>query len=165
MNDDTPTFEGFDEPTQNWTKFPNVLIRELPRISSLGELKVILYVLRHTWGFHETEKRISLDEFQYGRKRRGGSRLDSGIGMGLSAIRRGIARAVEHGYLIMREDARDKGRIKRYYQLNMIEVNSQGYQNDTPGVLKEDPRVIERKPRTWKETLETNRSNFYFLLH
>ena len=79
------TVEGFAEPEQNWSKLPHQLIEALPLIETIGEMKVILYVLRHTWGYHDDEKKITLDEFCNGRKRRDGSRLDGGTGLDSTA--------------------------------------------------------------------------------
>ena len=56
-------FTGFNEPKENWSKLPNEFVDALPMIETIGEMKVILYILRHTWGFHDDEKKITLDEF------------------------------------------------------------------------------------------------------
>ena len=112
-------FKGFEFPRQNWTKIPHALINELHRFSTKGELAVVLYVLRHTWGFQDQWKRITLDEFQHGRKRKDGSRMDGGVGMARNSILKGIDRAVEDGFLHVETDAKDAARIKKYYRLNM----------------------------------------------
>ena len=71
-------FDGFDIPKENWSKLPNALIAALPLFTSASELKVVLYVLRHTWGYQEFDnpKSITLDELAHGRKRKNGTRLD-----------------------------------------------------------------------------------------
>src|SRR5579859_7062430 len=99
-----PTFQGFEEPESNWSKLPHQLIEALPEITSLAELKVILYILRHTWGYHESCKRISQDEFENGRKKQHGERLDPGTGMSTNAIKDGIARAIKHGFIRVETD-------------------------------------------------------------
>jgi len=111
------TFPGFVPPTENWSKLPHVLIEALPLIETVGELKIILYVLRHTWGYHETEKRISQDEFENGRKRKDGTRLDPGTGLSRNTIKDGIKRAVAHGFIIVETDDHDKARIQHWYRL------------------------------------------------
>lgn len=143
-------FQGFGTPEENWSKLPHSLIAALPTIKSASELKVILYILRHTWGFHETEKRISLDEFANGRKKRGGSRMDGGTGMSIPAIRNGIKRAIEHGFITVETDNSDKARVKKYYSLNQT---VRKLQSDCKKVT---PRVQESCNRTKKETIETN---------
>jgi hypothetical protein len=110
-------FPGFPEPKENWSKLPHTLIEYLHLIKSAGELNVILYVLRHTWGYHDTEKKITLDEFKNGRKRKDGTRIDKGTGLAKVTIISGIKKAVEHGFLKVETDDTDRGRIKKYYSL------------------------------------------------
>ena len=112
-------FAGFEFPRQNWTKIPHALIDELHRFSTKGELAVVLYVLRHTWGFQDQWKKITLDEFENGRKRKDGSRMDGGVGMRKQAILKGIERAVEDGFLRVKKDTRDAARVEKHYMLNM----------------------------------------------
>ena len=131
------SFEGFDEPVENWSKLPHQFIDMLPSITSFGEIKVLIYTLRHTWGFHESEKRISLDEYQYGRKTKGGGRMDCGTGLSRPTIIAGISAAVKHGYLLVREDNRDLARKKRFYTLRI-----------KTGVKKVYRRSKESLPRT-----------------
>ena len=143
-------FAGFDQPKANYSKLPHTLIDELSNITSESELKVILYILRHTWGYHDTEKKITIDEFCNGRKRSDGSRIDGGCGITSNAVKGGIAKAVEHGYIVVEEDARDLARIKRYYSINSGGQKLMvGGQTLTPGVSQVDPR-------TEKDTIERN---------
>lgn len=109
----------FGEPKENWSKLPHVLTDEyLSQFTSLSELKVVLYILRHTWGYHEEYKRITIDEFANGRKKKDGARMDTGCGMSENAIRDGLKRAIAHEFIFMHEDASDAARIKRYYSLD-----------------------------------------------
>ncbi|MCP4990832.1 MAG: hypothetical protein GY928_33765 [Colwellia sp.] len=152
---------GWDEPTANYSKLPHQFIDRLPLITTLAEIKVLIYVLRHTWGFGESNKRISLDELKNGRKKKDGTRIDKGTGLSKPSLRSGIAKAIEHGYLFVAEDSSDKARIKRLYSLTeqgiqeQIEQN-QGYRIFTPEVKNLYPRGKESLPRTKKETLERN---------
>src|SRR3990172_8637280 len=111
-------FDGFNEPKANYSKLPHILIDTLPLIDSLAEMKVILYVLRHTWGFQEYQeaKRITMDEFENGRKSKG-RRIDGGIKMVRNSIKAGIKQAVEHGFLIQERDDKDEGRSSYVYYL------------------------------------------------
>src|SRR5690349_13420247 len=58
--DETPQFIGFDTPQQNWSKLPHQFVNLLNVIDSIAELKVTLYILRHTWGFSEYELPVHL---------------------------------------------------------------------------------------------------------
>lgn len=165
------SFAGFDSPESNWSKLPHQLIAAFPLIETLGEALVILYVLRHTWGFGDEEKWITMDEFMQGRKRRDGTRFDNGTGLTAPTIRDGLARAVEHGFLIVRTDDSDKARIRHYYALHAISDAAVGERSFPPDRKKFSPRGKEvfplgkdslqrseketdrKKPK--KETLET----------
>ena len=119
----TDLFAGFAHPKDgNYTCIPNGFIEhELSKIDNMAELKVVLYAMRHTWGYQEYGmwKRISVDEFAHGRKRKNGERMDSGTGLGITATKAGIKRAVEHGYLMAGFDRSDLARIQKYYYLRM----------------------------------------------
>ena len=91
-NNSPPRFTGFDSPRQNWFKMPNEWIEFCADISSIAEIKVVQYVMRHTWGHHEygIRKRISLDEFMNGRKRKDGSRMDRGTSLSKPSVISGL---------------------------------------------------------------------------
>ena len=144
-------FEGFEDPKENWSKLPHVLIEALPMIETVSEFKVIVYILRHTWGYHDDEKRITLDEFANGRKRKNGSRIDCGTGLTIPSIRDGLKRAIRHGFIEHRQDASDKARVKNFYTLKM-----RGKKVLHPECKEDSASVKESIPRTEKETLETN---------
>lgn len=143
-------FQGFESPKENWSKLPHELINHLHLMTSEAEVKIVLYILRHTWGFGDDEKKITIDEFCNGRKRRDGSRLDNGIGLSINSVRDGIARAIEHGFIEMTEDATDKGRIKRYYHLRGSELDSQKL---IPRGSEVDTHLSEVDTRTEKDTV------------
>ncbi len=147
-------FQGFNEPRQNWSKLPHQLIDALPEIETIGEMKVIVYTLRHTWGYQDDYKKITLDEFQYGRKQKNGERIDSGTGLTRPTIIDGIKRAIKHGFLFEHTDSTDPARVKKFYSLT-----EGGLKVFTPDVKSFYPRGKEVLPRTEKETLETNKRN------
>lgn len=149
-----PLFEGFDLPQENWSKLPHAFIEALPQITSLAEMKVILYILRHTWGYREFDdpKTITADEFAHGRKYKDGSRIDNGIGMGEPAIRAGLKNAVEHGFINVDIDDRDKARIEKSYKLAMKQ-DDQRVDNRPSGLLKSTPGSMIIDPRSEKETV------------
>lgn len=152
-----PKFEGFNPPIENWSKLPHQLINALHIIETEAELKVILYILRHTWGYHDEEKKITIDEFCNGRKRRNGSRLDKGTGLSSNSVKDGIKRAIKHGFIEVDEDTTDKARIKKYYRLSEVDHQQKPEgQKLTPWGSEVDPLPSEVDPRTEKETEETN---------
>src|SRR5579859_4294234 len=144
-------FAGFGEPAKNFSELPHDLIAALPLFETLAELKVVLYILRHTWGYHEYDepKRITLDEFEHGRKNRKGIRVDGGIGMARNSILNGLERATEHGFISTETNDSDKARIEKFYSLRM-------FKDCTSDVQQLHPGIPEIEHRTEKTTLETN---------
>lgn len=115
-------FEGFPHPdTEYFTRVPNECFEICARIDNLAELKIVLYMIRHTWGFQEYDKfkKITIDEFSQGRKRSDRTRMDDGTGLGITAVKDGIRKAVQHGYLIAVDSEGEPGWRKKYYALKM----------------------------------------------
>lgn len=142
-------FDGFEDPKENYSKLPHSFIEQLPRFKSASEIKVVLYILRHTWGFQDTEKRITLDEFERGRKMRDGKRMDGGVGMARGSIRLGLKQAEAHGFIRRESDGKDKARQSYYYSLIVRNEPAEGQ--------KLTPRGAETDNRSEKETLERNK--------
>jgi hypothetical protein len=118
-----PPFVGFTQASIQDASFlmPTLWINVCAEIDNLAELKVVQYVLRHTWGYHDyaNMKHITIDEFVNGRKCATGERMDFGTGLSRPAVKDGLARAIEHGLLVCIVDDRDKAKIKKYYALHM----------------------------------------------
>ena len=117
----TPRFPGFSKPEANFFRLPNEWTDITASITSLAEVKVVEYVLRHTWGYSEYDivKKITTDEFMRGRKGKDGNRIDHGTGLSNKSVIEGLHKAVEHGLLEVETDDRDKARIKKCYKLKM----------------------------------------------
>lgn len=97
---------GFEEPCQNYYRLPNAWLDQLASIRktyrnrSLAPIKVLEYILKHTWGWQRFESGVilSLDELQNG-KRWGHRRSDSGTGLSINAIRKSLASLEDLGYI------------------------------------------------------------------
>src|SRR5712692_7217559 len=86
-------FKGFRSP--NYTQVPDEFFDELLAALSLGELKVLLYVMRRTFGFKKGSDRISKSQLENGIvKRATGEALDHGTGLSRRAIRLAVQRLV-----------------------------------------------------------------------
>lgn len=138
QNTSTPSpqptpFPGFTRPEQNWFKLPNDWTNITADITSLAELKLVEYVLKHTWGYQEYgyTKQITTDEFMHGRRRKDGHRMDKGTGLSNRSVIDGLKKAVAHGFLIEEVDDSDKGRVKKCYALRMLSHG--GPVHDLPG--------------------------------
>ena len=157
------TFPGFLPPSENWSKLPHELIDAMAGMNA-AELKVVLYILRHTWGYGDALKQISIDEFCKGRQRADGSRIDNGCGLSPNSVRSGLDAAVQHGMITVTVDDSDAARIRKFYAIRM--AGESGVQNLRAGVQKLNPDAQKLNPglpkiehRTEKETLERNSVN------
>jgi hypothetical protein len=144
-------FQGFRRPTQNWYALPNEWTDITAKINSLAELKVIEYVLRHTWGFNRgwgKFQRISTEEFSNGRKRKKGGRIDQGTGLSQSSVYEGLKKAVRDGYLVEQIDKRDLGRITKSYKVRMTEEDPSPNTGDhLPEIGEDIPKIGDRSSK------------------
>src|ERR671914_3004734 len=74
-----PTFPGFQFP--NTTQIPNEVFDTLMSHLSGGELKVLLYICRRTFGFRKDSDCISLSQIAHGITTKTGRVLDHGTGL------------------------------------------------------------------------------------
>lgn len=168
-DDEKKPFSGFLPPERNYFPMPNVWTDITSEIDSLAELKIIEYVIRHTWGYQEYDitKTITHDEFMFGRKRKDGSRQDKGTGLSEKSVKDGTKRAILHGYIYCEVDDRDRARIKKSYALKMIPsaggIDStpqnkrdtfypSGREIVSPGPGNTTPRSGDSTPRSEKDT-------------
>lgn len=155
-------FTGFDKPSQNFSKLPHKFIEQLPSFETMAEIKVVIYLLRHTWGFSEygKPKRITTDEFMNGRKKSNGERMDNGTGLSNNSVISGLEKAVEHGFIVVEVDDTDKARIEKCYCLNMSDVQDLHSETDMQDLhtIPQDVHSSYAKvaQRTEKETKEKN---------
>src|SRR3954465_5970122 len=74
-----PPFRGFSGP--NYTPVPDELFDELLVELSGAELKVLLYIIRRTFGFKRDSDNISLSQMLNGIRTQDGRALDRGVGL------------------------------------------------------------------------------------
>jgi hypothetical protein len=131
--DEECVFLGFNTSFNGYSQLPNEWLDDIvSQIDNVAELKIVLYVYRHTWGYqekkvnpddpakHDEIKHITTDEFMHGRKRKDGSRIDRGTGLSNRSVIDGTRNAVKHGYITEEIDDTDKGRVAKSYALNMM---------------------------------------------
>ncbi len=165
-------YEGFGLPENNYFRMPKEWTDITSKITSIAEVKVVEYILKHTWGYQEygLQKKITTDEFIHGRRRKDGTRLDNGTGLDAKSVRSGLRKAVVHGLIVEVIDDRDKGRIKKYYSIRMraaisseedIEDHQGKYSPQIGNISPPDGEIIPSRGvkfphRTEKDTLERN---------
>lgn len=116
------TFQGFQSP--NYTQVPDELFDELLAVLSGSELKVVLYIIRRTFGFKKTSDNISLSQMLNGITTRDGRQLDRGVGLSKSTLLQAVRGCTEKGLIIpTRRESSERGNEPTNYRLNLIAVN------------------------------------------
>ena len=112
-------FQGFDNPTT--TPTPDLLFDHIMQELNQAELKVLLYIIRRTFGFKKKFDDISLNQLVDGIRTKEGKVLDRGTGLSKSAVARAL-RALKEKHLIEATQNMDpeKGYLPTTYSLNII---------------------------------------------
>ena len=84
----TTEFAGFQSP--NYTIVPDELFDRLLSILSGAELKVLMYIIRRTFGFKKEADSISFNQICNGIKTAGGQVIDQGTGLATSTAQDAI---------------------------------------------------------------------------
>ena len=115
------SFRGFPPIKSNFTAIPNLFFDELlSEIKSVAELKVLLYIFRHTYGWQKRFDCISLSQFVSGVITREGVKVDNGIGIDKKSVLRGIDGCLERGTILKWSDG-FRGREQVWYFINTEE--------------------------------------------
>lgn len=125
MSDDVPVavplpqFDGWDTP--HFTPVPDQLFDDwLPHLSE-AELKVLLYIMRRTYGFKKDQDAISLRQMAEGITTRNGKRLDHGAGITQRSVQRAVPMLLEKGLIqALPQRAPDGGYAATIYRLRLL---------------------------------------------
>jgi hypothetical protein len=123
-------YAGFGVPT--FTQIPDDFIDEVAPHLKEGELRVMLYIMRRTYGFGKLEDRISINQLCNGITTRDGRRLDWGTGMSRSAVRRGVDGCIKKGLLVVTREQSENGE----YETNLYALRFR------PGVVLEENHPV-----------------------
>jgi hypothetical protein len=112
------TFKGFSSP--NFTTVPDEFFDDLaPRLTG-AELKVVLYIIRRTFGFKKQSDNISISQMLNGIVKRDGQRLDLGAGLSKPTLMVAIRGLTEKRVILPTKQFDFKGGcIATNYRLNM----------------------------------------------
>ena len=110
-------FEGFSSPT--YTQVPDELFDQLLPDLSGSETKILLYIIRRTFGFKKDSDDISLSQLVKGIHTKGGTQLDRGTGLSKAAVASGLKSLEAKGILIShRNRSKEKGDQATTYSLH-----------------------------------------------
>ncbi len=125
--------ESKTQRAQNFTRLPNdILDRWLPEVTG-AELKVLLYIARRTFGFHEDQAAIGLQRICTGIPGK-----DRGTGLHLETAHAAVTRLVAKGLVVCNGGSGTRNGVRSTYSINL-----QGGANLTEnpkGDLTENPK-------------------------
>ena len=151
------SFDGFDSP--NTTPVPDVLFDVLAPELAEAELRVLLYIIRRTYGFKKHSDNISLKQLVEGIRTRDGRVLDNGAGVAKSAASRAVQGLTAKGIIFAtRNRSPEKGDEPTTYRLRVKgdpaeaaparEVAAPVFSTSTRGgPPKEHVRVLQENPQ------------------
>lgn len=132
----TQPFAGFHSPS--YTQVPDDLFDQLLPDLTESELKVLLYIVRRTFGFKKRADAITLEQLCSGITRRTGEVLDRGTGLKRPTVLQAL-RALKEAHIInaLPTMAADGGSGPTLYSLNVLSAH--------PG--EDDPRTGPAMPK------------------
>ncbi len=126
-------FRGFRSP--NYTMVPDELFDEVMADLSGAELKVLLYIIRRTYGFKKQRDDISLNQICHGITTRGGQVLDHGTGLSRSTVKVALHTLLARNIIIAdHRESSQHGYEATTYQLNIAAPEGKPGQ-DPPGPI------------------------------
>jgi Bacteriophage replication protein O len=151
-------YDGFSSP--NGTIVPDDVFDLLAPQLTEAELRVLLYIIRRTFGFKRDTDNISLKQLVEGIRTKDGRILDRGSGLSKSAASRGVKGLIEKGIIIAtRNRSVEKGDEPTTYSLRF--KDEPVFSKRTRGVsLKEHGGVLQgNTQQTVKQQTDINHSN------
>ncbi len=113
-------FAGFTTP--NTTSVPDDFFDMLAPNLSEAELRVLIYIIRRTFGFKKESDTISLKQMVDGITTRDGRVLDRGTGMSKPGVTKGVKGLVQKGVVVaLRNSSPERGDEPTTYRLHFRE--------------------------------------------
>ncbi len=149
--EDSFYYEGFSGP--NGTIVPDDVFDVLaPRLKE-SELRVLLYIVRRTFGFGKSADAISLRQLTDGIQTRDGRTLDYGTGMSRKAVVAGVRGLVEKGIITVHRHTSERGdQSVNVYRLRfrdsqpVTQSNHGGVPAPLPTVTEENHASVPEPP-------------------
>ena len=125
-------FRGFQRP--HYTQVPDELFDELMPHLNESELKVLLYIIRRTFGFKKDSDHISLSQMAEGITTKDGRQLDGGTGLARRSVMRGLKGLLEKGVVVTVRQRTSQGDYEtNLYALSMRDEQKWWGQFDSTG--------------------------------
>jgi len=130
-------FSGYQIP--RYTPIPDELLDAHLDVLTGGELKVLLYIARHTLGYKRGEDKISAKQIAEGITRKDGTRVDYGTGLSIRQIRTVISRLEELQLIHVAREEGPAGSERNCYALAVQDSAGGGEAHFTPPVQSTSP--------------------------
>ena len=147
-------FPGFRSPT--YTITPDELYDELLSQLTGSELKVLLYIIRRTFGFKKKSDNISTNQIMNGIKTKKGRQLDTGTGLSNRAVINAVKTLESKNIIIAnRRIDKEKGNLPTTYSLNILPP----YEESSQGGSEKTSQGLMKKLHTQKTVLQDTDNN------
>jgi phage replication O-like protein O len=139
------TFPGFQFP--NTTQIPNEVFDTLMPQLSGGELKVLLYICRRTFGFRKDTDRISLSQISKGITTKAGRVLDHGTGLCKRHVINAVKALEKKNIIIITRTVDETGlNAVNTYSLNILDAESGVGKKSPQGVVNSSSLQVVNSP-------------------
>jgi Bacteriophage replication protein O len=151
-------FRGYHSP--NYTMVPDQLFDEHLAFLSGAELKVLLYIIRRTFGFKKDADSISISQMLAGIEKRDGSHLDHGVGLSKPTLLQALRSLVEKNLIASeRQRSAERGDEPTIYWLRVAGTSPESGPSKVslPPVVKKFDQGggKESSPGPWPKNLTT----------
>ena len=125
-SEDFPQTRGFSRP--NYTMVPDQLFDVFMPHLKEGELKVLLYIIRRTFGFKKESDSISFSQICNGIRTRDGKVLDSGTGLSPRTAQEAVKSLVDKKLIVAKKNySAERGNEATTYALNLVSDEAAPY--------------------------------------
>jgi replication protein O len=145
-NGSMPPFDGFSSP--NYTQVPDELFDILMPQLSEAELRVLLYIIRRTFGWKKNSDDISLKQLVEGIRTKDGGFLDHGAGIGKTSAVKAVKGLVEKGIITAkRNQSTERGYEATTYSLRfrgpLVQILNKGASSNSEHALVQNLNTQE----------------------
>lgn len=139
-------FPGFGQP--NSTQVPDILFDQIMQDLDEKELKVLLYIIRRTFGFKKSTDNISLNQMVNGITTRTGKTLDRGTGLSKASVARALNSLKQKNLINATQNRNaEKGNLPTTYSLRMY-AGGPCLTVETRGVSAQKQALVSRMRHT-----------------
>lgn len=148
------------EIEDGWTSIPNFYLQALMPYLTDPEYKCLMYIARHTYGWHKEEDQISLSQFKEGFTNQEGNKYDYGTGLCLSAIEKALLE-LQYAKLIIKVESGKSYKIPTKWKLQQdLSAVDYDYLNYKYDLKKKTNRNRTKKARKTRE-LDLHSENIF----